>query len=74
MQISGRVYKIGHQLIQVPQKAVEKIIEWNQGAKRNDVQFDRKICYSLLLSLVAKEKLLESCISQEVIDFIKGKH
>lgn len=52
---------------------MEKIIEWNQGAKRDDTKYDKKICQSLLLSLVDKEKIFKSEIDDEVLQFIKGK-
>lgn len=68
----GRVYKIGKQLILVPQRAIEKLIEWNETPKRNDVNYDRKVCFSWLLSLTSKEQIVAFNISCDVMDFIKG--
>ncbi|XP_055309118.1 uncharacterized protein LOC129573007 [Sitodiplosis mosellana] len=66
---NGRIYKIGGKLIEIPKKAVEKIIEWNVGPRRDDTQYDRKVCHSLLLSLVAKEQL--QAVDAAVMEFIK---
>lgn len=66
------MYKIGTKLIEIPAKAVTKIIEWNDGTKRENVNYDRKICHSLLLSLVSKEQLKASVVSDEVMQFIEG--
>lgn len=38
----------------------------------NDVEYDRKICRSLLLSLVSKGDLCLSKVPDDVIQFIKG--
>lgn len=72
MQASGRVYKIGRRLIEIPKKAVEKFIEWNEGPMRVDVEYDRKICRSLLLSLVAQDDLRSFNVDDDVMQFIKG--
>lgn len=66
------MYKIGNRLIEIPKKAVEKIIEWNEGAMCNDVEYDRKICRSLLLSLVSKDDLCACKVHDDVLNFIKG--
>lgn len=71
-QANGRVYKIGKRLIEISKKAVDKIIEWNDGPMRNDVEHDRKICRSLLLSLVAKDDLCAAKVNDDVKRFIKG--
>lgn len=73
LQKKGRVYKIGAKLIEIPKKAVDKIIEWNTGFKRDDVRYDKKICHSLLLCLVAKAQLQKAVVEPDVIRFIKGK-
>lgn len=49
-------------------KAVAKIIEWNE-TKRDDEKYDRKVCHSLLLSLVAKEQL--QVVNEAVMKFVK---
>lgn len=59
-------------MIEIPKKAVDKIIEWNVGEKRHDLRYDRKICQSLLLSLIAKEELRQSIVDDKVMEFIKG--
>lgn len=66
------MYDIGKTLIKIPQKVVDKIIEWNTGPERDDIRYDRKICHSLLLSLVHKDRLRESVVSDDVMEFIKG--
>lgn len=70
LQHKGRIYKVGAKLIVIPKNAVDKIIEWNQGPKREDIIYDRKICHSLLLSLVCKDQLSAGKIDDEVIKFI----
>lgn len=72
MQDAGRVYKVGNSLIEVPRKVFEKIGEWNQIPKRNDVTFDKRVCHSLLYSLVSNENLRSRIISDDVMEFIKG--
>lgn len=72
IQNSGRVYMIGDKLIEIPKKVVEKIIEWNQGAKRYESEYDKKVCHMLLLSLVSKESLRKREVNESVIQFIKG--
>lgn len=57
--------------IKIPEKAIEKIIEWND-TKREDWLYDKKICQSLLLSLVSNENLRESFVADEVMEFIRG--
>lgn len=69
---TGRVYEIGKTLVKVPQKVVDKIIEWNIGPERDDARYDRKICHSLLLSLVHKDQLRASIVDDDVMEFIKG--
>lgn len=69
---TGRVYEIGKTLVKVPQKVVDKIIEWNTGPERDNLCYDRKICHSLLLSLVHKDLLRKSVVSDDVMEFIKG--
>lgn len=61
-------------MIEIPTKAVDKIIEWNTGIKRDDIRYDKKVCQSLLLSLVAKKQLQESVVDADVMRFIKGKN
>lgn len=69
----GRVYQIGKTLKRIPQKVVDSIIKWNEGAdERNDVRLDRKICHSLLLSLLSKEQLRAYDVSDDAMEFIKG--
>lgn len=68
----GRVYDVGGKLRKIPQKVVDKIIEWNSGPERDDVRFDKKICHSLLLSLVHKEQLRDSLVDDDTLEFIKG--
>lgn len=67
------MYKIGKQFILVSQKTVEKLIEWNEPPKRCDVQYDRKVCYSWLLSLVGKEQIAAFNINCDIMAFIKGR-
>lgn len=64
---------IGGKLIEIPKKVVDKIIEWNQGANRNDSEYDKKVCQMLLLSLVSKEGLRKHQVNGDVIQFIKGE-
>lgn len=72
MQKKGRVYKVG-KLIEIPAKVVSKILEWNlDDEKRGDLSYDRKICQSLVMSLVSKNDLLESNINKDVINFIEA--
>lgn len=59
-------------MILVPEKAVEKLIEWNGPAKRNDIQYDRKTCFTWLLSLVGKDQLAACNVNRETMDFIEG--
>lgn len=68
----GRVYKIGDKMNLVPEKAVEKLIGWNEPAKRSDIAYDRKSCFTWLLSLVGKEQLAASNVDSTIMDFIKG--
>ncbi|XP_055309267.1 uncharacterized protein LOC129573095 [Sitodiplosis mosellana] len=68
----GRVYKIGGKMILVPEKAVEKLIGWNEPAKRSDIQYDRKACFTWLLSLVGKEQLAACNVNRETMDFLKA--
>lgn len=68
----GRVYKIGGKMILVPKKAVEKLVGMNEPAKKSDVRFDRKVCYTWLLSLVSKPKLAAFDVDDEIMDFIQG--
>lgn len=70
----GRVYKIGGKSILVPEKAVQKLIGWNEPAKRSDTQYDRKACYIWLLSLVEKDQLSAHNVDLEVMNFIKGDY
>lgn len=63
---------IGKQKIGIPNKAIDKIIQWNEVPKRDDDRFDRKICHSLLFSLVIKNDLAKFKVSDEVMTFIKG--
>lgn len=58
--------------MKIPQKVVDKIVEWNTGSERDDVRFDKKICHSLLLSLVHKDQLSASMVNDDVMTFIKG--
>lgn len=51
---------------------MDRIVEWNTNReKRENVDIDRKICKMLVMSLVSKNDLRESKISDAVIDFIK---
>lgn len=68
----GRAYQIGKNVIEIPYDAVEKIIEWNENPQCQDIRYDRKICYLLLLSLVPKEDLRVFNVGKEVMRFIKG--
>lgn len=58
-------------MIEIPKKAIEKIIEWNGGATRDHIEYDKKICRSLLLSLVAKDNLRSFNVDNNVMEFIK---
>lgn len=59
-------------LIGIPNKVVEKVISWNEGPERDDKEYDKKICHSLLLCLVSKTNLRSTNVSNAVMDFIKG--
>lgn len=48
------------------------MIEWNEGPKRVDINYDRKFCYSMLLSLAGKEQLAAFNVNHETMEFIKG--
>lgn len=51
---------------------MEKLIKWNEPAKRSDIAYDRKSCFTWLLSLVGKEQLAASNVDSETMNFIKG--
>lgn len=59
-------------MILVPEKVVEKLIEWNEPPKRHDIQYDRKVCYSWLLSLAGKDQLAAFKVNSDTMNFIKG--
>lgn len=57
----------------MPQKAVDKLLGWNEPNKRFDIQYDRKTCYTWLLSLVKKDDLAAFNVDIETMQFIEGK-
>lgn len=59
-------------MVLVPEKAVEKLMRWNESVKRSDITYDRKSCFTWLLSLVGKEQLAASNVDLEVMKFITG--
>lgn len=61
-------------MILVPQKAIDKLMGWNEPDKRFDIQYDRKTCYTWLLSLVGKDQLAAFNIDHETMHFIEGMY
>lgn len=61
-------------MILVPQKAVEKFLKWNEPPKRADKTYDRKTCFTWLLSLVDRNAFAAFDIDSEIVDFIRGKY
>lgn len=60
-------------MIEIPYKVVDKILEWNTDhEKRGNLNLDRKICQSLVMSLVSKDDVRESKISGHAKEFIKA--
>lgn len=53
-------------------KAVDKLIEWNEPPKRSSMEYDRKACYTWLLSLAGKEQTAAFNVNRDTMEFIKG--
>ncbi|XP_055308738.1 uncharacterized protein LOC129572728, partial [Sitodiplosis mosellana] len=69
----GRVYKIGTKKAEIPYKVIDKILEWNEDRdKRNNIDYDRKMCQMLVMSLTPKDDIRTSKISSQVIEFVKA--
>lgn len=68
----SRIYKVNGRLILVSAKTVTKLIQWNGALKKHAIQYDRKVCYSWLLSLVGKKDLALNNVSSDTMDFIKA--
>lgn len=56
----------------IPNKVIQRIIEWNEGSQRQNLMVDKMICHSLLLCLVPKDKLKICNVSKDTMYLIEG--
>lgn len=74
MQKSGRIYKIGPKLCEIPWDVIDNFQKWNTSApEMYSEEIDRKLVSALLLVLLSKGELANSDIDIDTLNFIKGK-
>lgn len=65
-----RVYKIGNNLIEFPHALIEKLLDWNKPPRNTDRYYDKRFTRSLLMSMVPKDRLVGSNVSEDEKQFI----
>lgn len=51
------MYKIGNEHVEIIQTAFETFADWSLPPKNDDVRYDKRFCFALLLALVPGDKL-----------------
>ncbi|XP_031636830.1 uncharacterized protein LOC116349491 [Contarinia nasturtii] len=68
---TGRVYKIGKRLMEIPHVVFSRFITWNKPPFDTDLSCDKRFVFALILALTEEEKLVNDDIPEEVMQFVK---
>lgn len=69
MKKTGRVYKIGKRMMEIPLYLFAEFAKWQT---RPDALHDKKFVSTLLLALTEENKLIDGDFSPDVMDFVKS--
>lgn len=72
MQKTGRAYKTGQTVMEIPHNVFATFKKWNRVPFKDDRSIDKRFVFALLLALTEEEKLLVDDIPVDVMEFVYG--
>lgn len=69
---NGRIYKIGHRLIEIHQNVLSELKDCNSGETKEDAGLDNEFAEAVLSSVVAPNEMETGKIYPDAINFVMG--